>query len=59
MSIKFDRDTALDLIHTKLENLDIKINKILKKWGYSNIDDFIEDVKNGVIDDEGVDYAII
>ena len=47
MSIEIDKEIAIDLIHSKIEMLDSKIQAILKQWKYSNIDDFIGDVKKG------------
>lgn len=48
-TISIDKDLALDLFRTKLQIIDEKIQKILNKWKYKEIEDFIKDTKSGKI----------
>ena len=57
MSIEIDKEIAIDLIHSKIEILDSKIRVILDQWNYNNIDEFIQDVKKGLLE-EAEDSAI-
>ncbi len=54
-TISIDRDLALDLFRTKLQIIDEKIQNILDKWKYNEIDDFIKDTKNGIIIESEMD----
>ena len=54
-TISIDRDLALDLFRTKLQIIDGKIQDILQKWNYREIDVFIEDTKKGKIIESEMD----
>ena len=54
-TISIDRDLALDLFRTKLQILDEKIQDILQKWNYREIDAFIRDTKSGKIIESEMD----
>ncbi len=58
MSISIKKDLAIDLINENLKILDERIMNILLKWHYNNIEDFIEDSKNGTLDHTSIDDAI-
>lgn len=49
MTIEMRKDIALDLIQTRIRDLDKKIELILIKWEMSSIDDMIEAAKTGKI----------
>lgn len=50
MSIKLNSKIAQDLINTKLQVLDEKISRILKKWNVKVIEELIEGAKSGKIE---------
>lgn len=54
-TISIDKDLALDLFRTKLQIIDEKIQKILNKWNYKEIEDFIKDTKSGKIIESEMD----
>lgn len=58
MTVSIERDLAIELVNDKLKTIDESILKILHKWDYDNIDDFIEDSKKSKIDSTSVDDAI-
>ena len=47
MTITLDRDLALDLIETKIQQLDLKIQSILSKWKITSIEEFLNVTKKG------------
>ena len=47
MTITLDTEIAQDLIRTKLQVLDTKIQNILKRWKTQSIDDFLEGARDG------------
>ncbi|MCY3414320.1 MAG: hypothetical protein INQ03_21925 [Candidatus Heimdallarchaeota archaeon] len=57
MTIEISKEIALDLIYSRIRELDSQIEEILKKYNESTIEDFIQAVKTGIII-EAEDYAI-
>jgi len=47
MTVSIDRDLAKDLIDSKIEQLDFKIEEILQRWSISSISEFLERTKSG------------
>ncbi|OLS17095.1 MAG: hypothetical protein HeimC2_36910 [Candidatus Heimdallarchaeota archaeon LC_2] len=47
MTITLDRDLARDLIETKIQQLDLKIQSILKKWKITSVEEFLDVTKKG------------
>ena len=47
MTIALDRDLAKDLIESKIQQLDIKIQEILEKWHIDSIQVFLDKTKAG------------
>jgi hypothetical protein len=51
MSITIEAGLAIELIESKIRQLDDKIEQILYKWNAASIDEFIEKAKAGVLVD--------
>ena len=47
MTIKIDPKTIQDLIDTKLQVLDEKISRILKRWNVETVEELIMGAKSG------------
>ena len=58
MTIPIDKTIAKDLIHHRIQELDAIIKEILDKWDYNNIDDFIQDTKQGKLAEDSIDDAL-
>lgn len=58
MTIQIDESLAKDLIYHRLRELDAIIKDILDNWQYDNIDDFVNDVKQGKLPENSIDDAI-
>lgn len=56
-SVKIEKKVAEDLVDTKLNLIVTEINEILTRWKYKSTDKFIEDAREGVIE-EAEDDAI-
>ena len=56
--VKIEKEYLAQLVDFKLNHLRKKIEKILKKWGYTSSNKFLEDAKNGTIS-EAEEEAII
>ena len=56
-TIPVDKELLEELIDLKLRFLHEEIDKILTRWKYKNPDKFLQDAKNGTID-EAESYAI-
>ncbi len=58
MTIEISRDIALDLIHSRIRELDSQIELILERWATGTIEDFLNAVKTGKIieaEDDAID----
>ena len=42
-NVSLDKETALDLVNTKLNSVDQEIDNILSRWKYNDPDLFIKD----------------
>ncbi|MFX0139638.1 MAG: hypothetical protein ACFFDN_38720 [Candidatus Hodarchaeota archaeon] len=51
MTSKMDNKIVEDLINTKLQVLDEKISKILKKWKVNTVDQLINGASSGEIEE--------
>ena len=56
-SVSIDRDIAIDLVNTKLNAIVQEINDILRRWKYDDPKLFIQDTRNGSLE-EAEDDAI-
>lgn len=56
-TVNLDQDLAIDLINTKLKVISQEIENILTKWQYTDATLFIQDAKNGTLE-EAEDDAI-
>jgi len=54
MAITIDRDTAKDLITSKLDNIEFAIQEILSKWNQSDPSTFLELAKQGDLPEESI-----
>ena len=57
MTITLDKDLARDLIESKIQQLDLKIEAILTKWKITSTNEFLDVTKKGDLV-EGVPDAI-
>ncbi|MHA2363549.1 MAG: hypothetical protein ACXAC7_06300 [Candidatus Hodarchaeales archaeon] len=51
MTISLDKAIAEDLLNTKLQLLDKKIQSILDRWNILSIEEFVEKAKAGIIEE--------
>lgn len=49
--ISLDSEIVRDLVNTKLQVLDSKIQKILSRWGLESVDQLIERAKSGELEE--------
>jgi hypothetical protein len=56
-TVSIDREVAEELVDLKLNYMQDEIDKILTKWQYTSASRFLEDSKNGALD-EAEDDAI-
>jgi len=54
-TVTLDRKTAEDLVNTKISLLVERINKILRKWNYDDVDKLLEDARTGKIEEAEMD----
>lgn len=51
MTISIEEDIANDLINSKIGLIDQEISEIIERWGFSTANQFIEDCRQGKLEE--------
>ena len=58
-TISIRKELAIDLIKTKIELLNSKINKILQKWGQQTAEEMITKTREGLLEEAEGDAIVL